>query len=126
VEGPRGKMADKRKHVRCEWEAEIEIEWSGEMRGGRTRNVSVGGLYVMMADPPPSGVTVLIHVRFPDIPEGCVLPSVVRWSQPGEGFGAQFENLRAVEVWALNRLLHSLKPLDGSLAAAPCATPAVR
>jgi hypothetical protein len=64
-----------------------------------------------MADPPPLGARVIIHVRFPDIPDGCILPCVVRWSQAGEGFGAQFESLRAVEAWALNRLLHSLAPV---------------
>jgi hypothetical protein len=65
-----------------------------------------------MADPPPSSARVLIHVRLPGIPDACILPSVVRWSQTGDGFGAQFENLRAVETWALNRLLRSLPPLD--------------
>ena len=42
----------------------------------------------------------------------CALLAVVRWSQIGEGFGAQFESLRAVEVWALNRLLRNLLPVE--------------
>ena len=105
-------MTSQRKSVRRAWESEVDIEWLGGKRPGRTRDVSHGGLYIVMADPPPFGARVLIHVRFPDIPDGCILASVVRWSQPGEGFGAQFESLRAVEAWALNRLLHSLPPLD--------------
>ena len=47
------------------------------------------------------------------LPDACLLPSVVRWSQPGQGFGAQFESLRAVEVRGLNRLLHDLAPVQG-------------
>jgi hypothetical protein len=105
-------LTSQRKHLRSGWESEVDVEWSGVRHPGKTRNVSHGGLYVAMADPPPVGARVLIHVRLPGIPDACILPSVVRWSQAGEGFGAQFENLRAVEVWALNRLLHSLALVD--------------
>ena len=105
-------MTSQRKHLRSGWESEVDVEWSGEKRAGKTTNVSHGGLYVAMSDPPPFGERVLIHVRLPVIPDACILPSVVRWSQSGEGFGAQFESLRAVETWALNRLLRSLAPAD--------------
>lgn len=105
-------MTSQRKHLRSGWKSEVDVEWSGEKRAGKTTNVSLGGLYVAMAAPPPFGARVTIYVRLPGIHDTCVLPSVVRWSQPGEGFGAQFESLRAVEAWALNRLLRSLAPLD--------------
>ena len=103
-------MTSQRKHLRSGWET--EVEWSGVRHSGKTRNVSHGGLYVDMADPPPVGARVLIHVRFPGVLDACILSSVVHWSQTGEGFGAQFESLRAVEAWALNRLLRSLPPAD--------------
>ena len=105
-------MTVQRKHVRADWDAEIGVEWAGAVRPARARNVSVGGLYAAMPDPPPVGQRVLIHVSLPGIPDACILPSVVRWSQPGDGFGAQFESLRAVEAWALNRLLRSLPSID--------------
>jgi hypothetical protein len=43
------------------------------------------------------------------IPEDCRIPCVVRWVKPGEGVGLQFEQLRAIEVWALGRLLRGLE-----------------
>ena len=102
-------MTTQRKHTRCDWDSEIGVEWSGEIHAARARNISLGGLYVDMAAPPPLGQRVLIHVELPGIPDVCLLPSIVRWSRPGDGFGVQFESLRAVEVWALNRLLRDLQ-----------------
>ena len=105
-------MTVQRKHLRHDWETEIGVEWSGQVRAARTRNISIGGLYVDIADPPRVDQHVLIHVRLPGISDACTLPSIVRWSRPGDGFGVQFESLRAVEVWALNRLLRSLAPAE--------------
>ncbi|MCK9463525.1 MAG: PilZ domain-containing protein [Proteobacteria bacterium] len=105
-------MTHERQHFRRDWACDVEVEWAGAVHPARARNISLGGLYVDMADPPPVGQRVLIHARLPGIPDACILPSVVRWSQPGDGFGAQFESLRAVEVWALNRLLRSLAPAE--------------
>jgi hypothetical protein len=82
------------------------------VRTGRSANVSIGGLFVAMNAPPPLGSRVTIRVRLPGVPDASVVPSVVRWSLPGQGFGAQFESLRAIEVWALNRLLRGLTAGD--------------
>jgi hypothetical protein len=111
---PIAKMTNHRKHVRYSWATEIDIEWSGQRRRATTRNVSLTGVYVAMTDPPPIGELVTIHVRLPGISETWALPSIVRWSEPGDGFGVQFESLRAVEVWAMNKLLHGLAPFENT------------
>lgn len=105
-------MTHERQHWRRDWACDVEVEWAGARHPGRTRNVSLGGLYIVMTDPPPLGAHATIHVPLPGLPDPCALLAVVRWSQIGEGFGAQFESLRAVEVWALNRLLRGLAPVE--------------
>lgn len=72
---------------------------------GSTINISRGGVFVRTEPLPTFGDRLVLLVELPGIPERCSIPCVVRWVKPGEGVGLQFETLRAIEVWALNRLL---------------------
>lgn len=75
--------------------------------GGRiecvTRNVSLGGMYLLSDMRPPYGAKVTLELDLPALRERARIEATVRWEKD-DGFGVQFGSLRAREVWALNQL----------------------
>jgi hypothetical protein len=102
-------MSNQRQHTRYIYSTEIELTIDGERRPARTVNISRGGVFII-ADPVPAfGGKLVLHIKLPGVPEICDIGCVVRWSKAGEGAGLQFEQLRPIEVWSLNKLLRDLK-----------------
>ena len=101
---PPGTGADNKRAVtRHEKSVPVWFTYENEERDGVTRNMSLGGMYVVTADPPPFGASVFVRFRLPGLKEESRVKGQVRWID-GEGMGVQFEALRAIEVWALNQL----------------------
>jgi len=102
-------MTNQRQHTRYMYSADLELAIDGERQPGRSVNISRGGVFVS-TDPVPSfGARLMLLLKLPGVPEVCEISCVVRWSKAGEGVGLQFEQLRPIEVWALNKLLRDLK-----------------
>ena len=68
-----------------------------------SKNVSLGGMYLMSEEQLPYGTTVRLRLYLPALKEDALIEAVVRWQKP-DGIGVQFGSLRAREVWALNQL----------------------
>jgi len=102
-------MTNQRQHVRYDYDTALEISHGGERQPGRSVNVSRGGIFVATDPVPAFGSKAVLHIQLPGVNEVCDIPCVVRWSKAGEGVGLQFEQLRPIEVWALNKLLRDLR-----------------
>lgn len=102
-------MTNQRQHVRYDYDQEIEITHAGDRQPGRSVNISRGGIFVATDPVPPFGAKVLLHLHLPGVPGLCEIACVVRWSKPDDGAGLQFEQLRPIEIWALNKLLRDLE-----------------
>lgn len=68
-----------------------------------TRNVSLGGMYLVSEQRLPYGAKVQLEVYLPALKEEARIDATVRWEKE-DGVGVQFGSLRAREVWALNQL----------------------
>jgi hypothetical protein len=68
-----------------------------------TRNVSLGGMYLISEAKLPYGAKVELEIYLPALKEDARIEATVRW-QKEDGVGIQFGSLRAREVWALNQL----------------------
>jgi Tfp pilus assembly protein PilZ len=97
-----------RRHTRVDFGAEIEIAVDGGLQRGMAENISLGGLFVSTDPAPPVGTKVTLVISLPDVLEVCRIPSIVRWSKVDQGVGLQFERLRPIEVWAVNKLVRTL------------------
>ncbi len=102
-------MNQKRQHARLDYEIDVKIALDDQLQHGRSINISQGGIFIDSEPAPPFGAKVLLHLDLQGVPKTCKIPCVIRWSKEGEGIGLQFEQLRAIEVWALNKLMNSLK-----------------
>jgi hypothetical protein len=102
-------MSNKRQHVRYDYTEEADLTFDGERRTGRSVNISRGGIFVTIDPVPPFGARLTLHLALPGVDGVCDIPCVVRWSKAGEGVGLQFETLRPIEIWALNKLLRGLE-----------------
>lgn len=71
-----------------------------------TRNVSLGGMYLLSDQPLAYGAEVQVEVFLPALREHATIDCIVRWEKP-DGMGVQFGSLRAREVWAFNQLFKS-------------------
>lgn len=84
----------------------------GKTHAGRTKNISLGGMFVETAEVLPVQTTIQIRFRVPTQPEPIDVTGEVRWVErgsPGQspGMGIRFHGLRARDVWALNRFFQS-------------------
>lgn len=75
-----------------------------------TRNISLGGMYLVTGSPLDYGTEVTLEFHVPALKEDVNVGAVVRFAQP-DGMGIQFGSLRAREVWGLNQLFKDA-PLD--------------
>lgn len=98
-------MSDHRLHQRVEKSLQLVLVYAGREHSVVTRNLSMGGLFVVMDDPPPIGTKVTLRVLLPSLKEESRIACTVRWIGD-EGAGLRFDGLRAIEVWALNNLLN--------------------
>lgn len=106
-------MNEARKHTRYSFEADVEIALPDTSRQtGRVRNISTGGTFVDTLPAPVFGSRVTLCLDLPGVPGHCSIPCIVRWVKDDGGTGLQFESLRPIEVWALNKLMHSLEKID--------------
>jgi uncharacterized protein (TIGR02266 family) len=79
-----------------------------------TRNISLGGVYVMSDRPLPFGAKVKLSFSIPNQQEAIEVDGEVRWIENEDGnthgVGIQFGGLRARDVWALNKFFE--KPAE--------------
>ena len=99
-----------RQHLRIDYVTSVEIVNGGSAQSARTVNISQGGVFIETAPAPDFDAKVVLRISLPGVPETAAIPCIVRWCKGEEGVGLQFENLRAIEVWAINKLLKGLQP----------------
>lgn len=97
---------------RYERQIPIEIVIEGKRMTGRSRNLSLGGMYLEALEPLPLGAAVQLRFQLPTQPEAVEVVGDVRWvvQKPGGrevGVGVRFQGLRARDVWALNRFFQT-------------------
>jgi hypothetical protein len=82
--------------VACTSEAGVTIE-------GTSRDISLGGMYIVASQQLPFGTKLTISATLPGVGE-CKLPGIVRWTGK-DGFGVQFGLLGARETHAIAKLI---------------------
>jgi len=97
---------------RYDRQLEIEVLFEGKKQISQTRNISLGGLYLVSATPLPIGTTVQLRFQLPTQPEPVEVAGDVRWvvkqgAGDQSGIGIRFQGLRARDVWALNRFFQN-------------------
>ena len=101
-------MTDTSRRVHERFVAELDVTILHEDREvkGRSINISLGGLFMSAEGRVPFGAQAKVRLRLPALKEDAVIPVTIRWVTD-EGIGVQFGSLRALEVWALNKLFKS-------------------
>jgi len=97
-------MDEKRVHPRITIELDVSCEIADRAAlTGRSRDLSIGGMYVRAPENLPFNTKVMIVTHLPGAGE-VRLPGLVRWSGP-DGFGVQFGLLGARETHALSKMM---------------------
>jgi len=99
-------VAELRRHQRAPLDVAVEFVAKGstERAAGRSRDVSVGGMFILTDAPLPFGADLVVHVTMPGQKSPFALTGVVRWSKAGEGMGVQFGMMGARETHAITEL----------------------
>ena len=99
-------MVELRRHPRVPFDGPVEFvaHGSSERLAGRSKDVSLGGMYVHTPQTLSFGIELVVHIRLPGIKTPLAMPAVVRWTRPGEGMGLQFGLLGARETHAITEL----------------------
>jgi len=77
-----------------------------DRRGGRAKDISLGGMFVETVDPPSFGAEVVIELTLPGQRSAFAIPGVVRWTHP-DGMGVQFRTLSARETFAITEIVRA-------------------
>ena len=108
-------MTSRRKHQRYSLNGKhlehVAILLEGNSYPAEIVDLSRGGTLVKTPGEVPFGAAVILTFSLPDLTEPCKIPCKVRWVNKENGIGLQFLQLRAIEVWGLNRFLKWLAPL---------------
>jgi type IV pilus assembly protein PilZ len=96
---------DKRSHPRVTLDTAVVCSLpDGSEISGRSKDISIGGMFLFTSSTAAFGTQVQLRLRLPSARQELVLPAVVRWSSP-EGLGLQFGLLGARETHAISELL---------------------
>jgi uncharacterized protein (TIGR02266 family) len=96
-------VLNKRQYERHVAELVVAFEKDGQRVEARSRDISLGGMFVTTDRALPYGSRVVIEVALPSLSAPARIEVTVRWSN-AEGMGVQFGTLRARETWAINQL----------------------
>ena len=80
------------------------VEPREQRQTGRSKDISVGGMFVITPNPLPFGTELVVYIRLPGHRNEFALPGVVRWSRAGDGMGVQFGLMGARETHAITEL----------------------
>jgi hypothetical protein len=95
---------DKRSHPRVSLDtAVVCVLPDGSEISGRSKDISIGGMFVFASGTVAFGTEVRVRLRLPRARQDFDLPAVVRWASP-DGFGVQFGLLGARETHAISEL----------------------
>jgi type IV pilus assembly protein PilZ len=99
-------VVELRRYQRALIDVPVEFVAKGaqERLGGRAKDISLGGMYVLTDTPLPFGAELVLHLTLPGQRAPFALPAVVRWSRTGDGMGVQFGLLGARETHAITEL----------------------
>lgn len=96
--------ADARREIRTPFRAGVAFTGPSGVEGrGEARDLSLGGMFVETATPPPFGTRVLVSIEVPASTATLQVAAVVRWVDD-TGIGLQFMNLGALETHQLIEL----------------------
>lgn len=97
----------RRSDQRYERRLDVDLGYEGRVIATRSRNISLGGLYVEIDQSLPFGARVHLTFHVPTQKEAVEVDGQVRWVEMDDGqvkgVGIRFEGLRARDVWALNK-----------------------
>ena len=96
-------MKARRAHARYARRLKVKVVSDGESVVCVSRNLSLGGMFLITETPLRYGSEVQLVFQLPALNKKVSVDGVVRW-QSRDGMGVQFSSLRAKETWALNEL----------------------
>ena len=102
----------------------VEVEYrAGEAppRRAFTRNIGVGGAFIVTTEPEAAGTAVVLSLMVPTAAHPIQVKAEVRWNTPGDaedpaGFGVKFYGLEVEELLQLNEYFASLTGRDDDVA----------
>lgn len=100
---------NQRSSRRYDCQLDIEVVIEGQRQPARTRNLSLGGIFIDAGHRPKFGTRVQLKFTIPTQKEAIEVGGQVRWVDEG-GYGVQFDGLRARDVWALGKFFEQLPP----------------
>ena len=93
----------RRLHERIELRLEVEVEHGSRRFDATTRNISLGGMYIVTGETLKLGDALRLRFQLPELERPTECEAAVRWQGP-DGYGVQFGSLRALDVWGINQL----------------------
>ncbi len=102
---PRPRGQENRRDRRHPLRLPVIIHGDNGVGFGSTSDVSLGGMFIETDDTRAFGARIIVKFRAAGLEQPLSAPAVVRWVEPGRGMGVQFESVRPLVIWALQKEL---------------------
>jgi hypothetical protein len=83
----------------------------GTWTNAETRNIGIGGAFIVSTSVPPVGTTITVEVCLPTSDQKFNLPAIVRWVRAGDGMGVEFVGVDIDVLLELNDYFATLTGL---------------
>jgi hypothetical protein len=99
-------VSDLRRYQRAPIDVPVEFAAKGGARKtiGRAKDISLGGMFIITAEPLEFSAELVVHVTLPGQRTPLALPAVVRWVGDA-GMGVQFGLLGARETHGITEVV---------------------
>jgi c-di-GMP-binding flagellar brake protein YcgR len=99
---------EKRKHLRVDWKAPVQVTRDDTAAEGEIRNISLGGILITSELDLKYGERVTVQFSVPKMQDPVFAECTVRWISAEKEQGLNFVGLKAIETWAISQLMRQL------------------
>ncbi len=89
-----------RRSPRVPLDADVLLEHGNRSLEGRSKDISLGGMFVLLNESLPFGAAITVRFRLPSGEGPMALQGIVRWERT-DGVGVQFGPVGAKETFAI-------------------------
>lgn len=97
-------VTEARQHPRSQVELAVTVVRGQSELVAKSRDISLGGMFLFVDAPPPYGTVLTLRLTFPGAKAETTIKATVRWTTQN-GMGVQFDMMGARDTHALTELL---------------------
>lgn len=99
------KLSTEKPVNRIHYSQHVIIDTNGHVSQGTFQQIGLDGALIVTGTDISIGDTLTLSFSLPDVKHDFNMPAIARWKSNEGHLGVQFTSAKAIEVWAISKLL---------------------